>query len=87
MLLTKQAGNQMNVQARNLSILAYAQGLSLWHYKLSEHNLGAIWEPGYFSTAADMFNVGDRILVSGSSGSTIVMVSSKADGIMVEKLT
>lgn len=77
----------MNVQARKLSVLAYAQGFSLWHYRLSEHNLGAIWEPEYFSTSVDMFNVGDMILVSGSSGSTIVMVASKTDGIVVEKLT
>ncbi|CAB4219410.1 hypothetical protein UFOVP1619_11 [uncultured Caudovirales phage] len=77
----------MNVQVRNLSVLSYAQGFSLWHYKLGERNVGDIWQPGYFSTSVDMFEIGDMILVSGSSGSTIVMVSSKTDGVVVEKLT
>ncbi len=50
---------------RDLSVLAYAQGFTLWHYKAGADPLRAIAAPDFFNTAADMLASGDMLLVSG----------------------
>lgn len=58
-----------------LSVLAYANGFTLWHYKPEgDENFRA---DGFFNKADSMLRVGDMILVSDQSGdkAAIIVVS------------
>ena len=55
---------------RNLSVLAYAQGFTFWHYKAEV--LHDAVSPGWFNSASDMIAVGDVILVSSPEGSCLL---------------
>lgn len=59
---------------RNLSVLAYANGFTLWHYKSSDEQRLAS-RPSYFEGAGDMLSPGDIIMVSASDGGRILSVA------------
>ncbi len=61
----------MAFRSRDLSVLAYANGFTLWHYRTQDGiesllGLGAEsgGEPGYFGSANDMLRAGDQIIVN-----------------------
>jgi len=60
----------MNFELRNLSVLAYAQGFTLWHYRSEPGEL--ISMNGYFDSINDMIASGDVMLVSSKKGSKLV---------------
>jgi hypothetical protein len=62
---------------RDLSVLAYANGFTLWHYKTGK--LSAVLTDKFFIPAADMMTIGDMILISGEGGAKIVVVASVTD--------
>ena len=64
----------MAFQNKNLSVIAYANGFTLWHYKASE-TLATITASGYFSSVKTLMNTGDIILVNASDGATIKAIS------------
>lgn len=51
---------------RNLSVLSYAQGFTLWHYRAEATPLAEILAPGFLDEAAEMFAPGDILLLSGT---------------------
>ena len=57
---------------RNMSILAYANGFTLWHYKAPKITRAEIMNANYFGDAADMLSEGDMVLVSAKDGAFIV---------------
>jgi len=82
---------------RNLSVLAYAQGFTLWHYRANVPTLGAtlvqpataaeIAQPGFFDGAADMLAQGDMLLVSTRDGGKILFVSGMEGGVRTVAMT
>lgn len=75
----------MTFTARNLSVLAYAQGFTLWHYKLST-TADVACELGFFDAAADMMAPGDLVMVSGPAGARILVVSTARGGVVTAPL-
>ena len=63
---------------RDLSVLAYANGFTLWHYKSDD--LTFIGAMNFFSEAADMMTVGDMVMVTCASGATIRVVTDASGG-------
>lgn len=63
---------------RNLSVLAYAQGFTLWHYKAGAAPLATLDVTGFFDDAADMFAPGDMVMLSGSGGGQMRVVAQAA---------
>jgi hypothetical protein len=59
---------------RNLSVLAYAQGFTLWHYKTAAL-LAEVCSRGFFDGAADMMAAGDMVLVSAADGGRVLFVT------------
>ena len=53
------------MKKENLSVLAYANGFTLWHYRTTAAS-EYIEAYGYFSKAGNMLRVGDIILVQAS---------------------
>jgi hypothetical protein len=70
----------MAFQNKNLSVIAYANGFTLWHYKESA-TIANITASGYFSSVHSLMNSGDIILINGSNGSTIKVVTV-TDGVV-----
>ena len=59
---------------RNLSVLAYANGFTLWHYKCDDTPISEVVRVGFFREACDMMAVGDMIVVTGRPGGTVRIV-------------
>ena len=59
---------------RNLSVLAYANGFTHWHYK-SKDTLEEIKAPNYMADAGDMLAENDILFVTGSDGTTMLVVT------------
>jgi hypothetical protein len=56
-------------QSSNLSVLSYANGFTLWHYRTPD--LAAdVDNVGYFNAAADALHVGDFVFVNAGLGAT-----------------
>jgi hypothetical protein len=65
----------MAFSLRNLSVLAYAQGFTLWHYRSGAENLIQVSAPGFFEDASDMFAMGDMVMISAPDGGRIVVMT------------
>jgi hypothetical protein len=77
----------MAFAVRNLSVLAYAQGFTLWHYRANataagRHapaaTLAEVSAPGFFNAATDMLAPGDMVLVSATDGGRVLFVAGSA---------
>lgn len=53
------------VNMADLSVLAYANNFTLWHYKTKESEDAAL-SRGYFNKAVDMMRAGDVIIMQTS---------------------
>lgn len=62
---------------RNLSVLAYANGFTLWHYKAGNDNLADAANPGYFADAAGLMAEGDMVMLSAAEGGRIESVAGQ----------
>ena len=60
---------------RNLSVLAYANGFTLWHYKTSKDPLDQVASANYMADAADMLTAGDLVMVTAADGARIICVT------------
>lgn len=65
---------------RNLSVLAYANGFTLWHYKSGADPLAQVTAQEYFEDAADMLSDGDIMMLSATDGARIVCVTPAGNG-------
>jgi hypothetical protein len=75
----------MAFQSKNLSVLAYANGFTLWHYSTTD-TAADVDTVSYFDTAADMMRVGDMVLANidtdGTPGSGIYLVNANTSGVV-----
>ncbi len=76
----------MAFSLRNLSVLAYANGFTLWHYKAdpADHpNMGA---PDFFADAGDMLAGGDMMMVTSREGAKMLCVLADSTGLRTAPL-
>ena len=73
----------MTFSVRDLSVLAYANGFTLWHYKTGKDSLDVTSVPGFFTEASDMMAVGDMVMVSGTGGAKVLCVAAVEEGTVV----
>ncbi len=65
----------MSFALRNLCVLAYANGFTLWHYKAGADPLDDVAGQGFFADAADMLAAGDMIMISARDGGRLAAVA------------
>jgi hypothetical protein len=70
----------MSFTIRNLSVLAYANGFTLWHYKAEGDLLDTIGRYGFFAGADDMFARGDLMMVSAADGARVLCLMPSESG-------
>lgn len=64
----------MAFQNKNLSVIAYANGFTLWHYSGTE-TLGTISATGYFNSVKTLMNIGDIIIINASDNTAIKKIN------------
>jgi hypothetical protein len=76
----------MTLNLSNLSVLAYANNFTLWHYKTHQES---ITTSNYFYPAANIMNVGDMIIANignnGASTTSLYIVSTATEDAVVVK--
>ena len=60
---------------KNLSVIAYANGFTLWHYAAGETK-AVIAAAGYFNSIKTLMNVGDIVIINGSDGTALRAISA-----------
>lgn len=63
--------------ARNLSVLAYAQGFTLWHYRADADPIAEVTAPEFFDDAVDTLAAGDMLLASASDGGRVLFAQPR----------
>ena len=66
----------MAFSIKDLGVLAYAHGFTFWYYR-TDDPADAVQEIGYFTEAADMVRVGDRIAGATSDRRAIDLVVTR----------
>ena len=67
----------MAFQNKNLSVIAYANGFTLWHYAVSE-TLATITASGYFNAIGSLMNSGDIVIINASDNTSIKKITVTA---------
>lgn len=71
----------MSLTLPDLSVLAYANNFTLWHYKTEETSVETA---NYFNNAVDMMNVGDLIIANidtdGTPATRFYVVTAASGG-------
>ena len=75
----------MAFSSKDLSVLAYANGFTLWHYTTVDVAT-VVDTAGYFNDASDIVRVGDMILTNadtdGTPASGIFLINANAAGVV-----
>lgn len=75
----------MAFQSKDLSVLAYANGFTLWHYT-TEDLATDVDTSGYFNDASDMLRVGDMLFANVDTDDAeqggIYFVNANAGGVV-----
>lgn len=75
----------MSYSAKNLSVLGYANGFTLWHYRTTD-DAATVDTEGYMNAAADLVRVGDFIMANVATGGTpahgVYVVRANAGGVV-----
>ena len=71
---------------RNLSVLAYANGFTLWHYKSGPDALAQANSTGYFADAADLLAPGDMVMLTAAEGGKIATIAGQGKNIALAPL-
>jgi len=67
-------GGKMSFDATQLSVLAYANGFTHWHYRTSD-SLHQVLAPDHFAPAAEMLRPGDQITLNLQDGDAVGLAS------------
>ena len=64
----------MAFENKNLSVIAYANGFTLWHYAANE-TIGTISASGYFNNIKTLMNTGDLVIINASDKTSIKAIT------------
>lgn len=70
----------MAFKNKNMSVIAYANGFTLWHYSSSDNTLAEIETDGYFNPVHLPCNVGDIIVINATDTTGMRRIVSIDDG-------
>lgn len=75
----------MAYQSKDLSVLAYANGFTLWHYTTADA-ANAVDTSGYFNAASTMLRIGDIVVANVDTAGTmkagLFLVSANTGGVV-----
>lgn len=75
----------MAFQNKNFSVLAYANGFTLWHYTSTE-TIAEISQPGFFNRIITLANTGDIVIINAADGTAIKAMELESGCVKLEKV-
>jgi hypothetical protein len=75
----------MAFQNKKLSVIAYANGFTLWHY-VADETMTAISTSGYFNNVITLMNTGDIIIINASDSTAIKKITVSESAVSVGAL-
>ena len=76
----------MAAQPKNISVVAYANGFTMWHYVSRTDALATASANGYFNVAASLMNVGDVIVINGADTTGMRKVTATTPNVTVSAI-
>ncbi|HEX7388483.1 MAG TPA: hypothetical protein VF286_00135 [Acidiphilium sp.] len=76
----------MTFVQNNLSILAHANGFTLWHYRAGDDALTGLDRTGFFAKAGDLLSPGDILMASGADGARIGVIARRNRALVLAPL-
>ena len=73
----------MAFQNKNLSVIAYANGFTLWHYASADEALATVSASGYFDGVKTLMNSGDIVIINASDKTSIKSVKVAGNTVTV----
>lgn len=77
----------MAFQNKNLSVIAYANGFTLWHYAAATDAIATITAAGYFNSVKTLMNAGDIVFINASDKTGIRAISVTGDNVTTVALS
>lgn len=71
---------------RHLSVLSYAQGFTLWHYK-ADNAITFTTHPEWHGSILSMMAEGDRLMISAPNGAADFAVRKQEGTLILHQLT
>lgn len=81
--IQKQKEKQMKYKNVDMSVIAYANGFTLWHYNGKNIPTDVLLKDGFFNPIYDLCDVGDIIIISTDKETAMRRISS-LDGRVVK---
>lgn len=75
----------MAFQNKNLSVIAYANGFTLWHYSAAE-TMTAVSAAGYFNSVKTLMNPGDIVIINATDNTSIKKIGVSGANVTVGAL-
>jgi len=72
--------------SHNLSVLAYANGFTLWHYRSGNDSEANLASDGYFNHSFDMFRKGDMVCYNSADKSGVFVIMQSENNKVVIKI-
>lgn len=76
----------MAFKNKDMSVIAYANGFTLWHYTSKEDKFGEICNLGYFNRIITLANTGDIVVINGKDSSGIRYMELVGEDIWLREL-
>lgn len=76
----------MGFKNRDLSVIAFANGFTLWHYRSSVDSLEDILDDGYFDPVMTLVNTGDIIITNGNDETSLIVVCDLKPNVKTKKV-
>lgn len=71
---------------KNLGVLCYCQGFTLWQYYGKEDTLETISQPGYFEKVMTLMAIGDIVIINARDGTAIRAVTELSPSVIIGPL-
>ncbi len=75
----------MYFQNKNLSVIAYANGFTLWHYAAQE-SIATISTTGFFNPVRTLMNIGDIVIINASDNTVIKKINITSQNVTTSAL-
>ena len=71
---------------RNMSVIAFANGFTLWQYKSNSDSLEQVERAGYFDKIKTLMAIGDIVIINARDGAAIRAVTELSPSVKIGPL-
>ena len=72
---------------KNMSVLTFANGFTLWHYTTRDDALENVEWAGYFDKVQTLMGFGDIIIINAKDGTAIRAVKELSPNVIIGQLS